>query len=86
MRMTDSSDRGRSEITLAPPRGRVDMMRREMRGLEKSRGWQLFWLARRAGTQTWVEATTPQEAIRKAALVSAGKPPIWLRRAAGEAL
>jgi hypothetical protein len=59
-----SAARQRLEIvTVVTPRGAVDVMHQEMRGLRKGSGWQTFWLARRAGQKDWVEATTPQEAI-----------------------
>jgi hypothetical protein len=47
-----SADRNRSPIVTVPtPRGRVDVMHQEMRGLRKGSGWRTFWLARRAGKQ-----------------------------------
>jgi hypothetical protein len=86
LNMSNSADRNRSEIiTLATPRGSIDVMHQEMKGLRKSSGWRLFWLARRSGTQNWAQATTAQEAIRKAALLSAGRSPAWLARVAAEA-
>jgi hypothetical protein len=42
-------------------------------------------MARRAGNVDWHEATTPAEAIRRAILLPARKPPEWLRRAAATA-
>jgi len=85
--VTQSAARNRSQIvTVQTPRGSVDVMHQEMCGIRKSLGWQLFWLARRRGTQNWTQATTPREAIRRATLHSPGKPPAWLVRAAAEAV
>jgi hypothetical protein len=42
-------------------------------------------MARRAGNVDWHEATTPAEAIRRAILLPARKPPEWLRQAAATA-
>jgi hypothetical protein len=81
-----SADRNRSEIvTVETPRGAVDVMHQESRGLGKRSGWSKFWLARRIGRPGWVQATTPSEAIRRAMLLPAGKTPSWLKIAAAEA-
>jgi hypothetical protein len=81
-----SADRNRSPIVMVPtPRGRVDVMHQEMRGLRKGSGWRTFWLAKRAGKKDWAEATTLQEAIRKATLLPPKKRAAWLDRAVGEA-
>ena len=48
-----------------------------MRGLRRSSGWSLFWIARRAGRTDWSESTTPLEAIRRATLLPPKKPPAW---------
>ena len=78
--------RNRSPIVTVPtPRGRVDVMHQEMRGLRKGSGWRTFWLARRAGKQDWVQADTPQEAIRKATLLPPKKGAAWLDQAAADA-
>ena len=42
-------------------------------------------MARRAGNVDWHEASTPAEAIRRAILLPARKPPVWLREAAATA-
>jgi hypothetical protein len=42
-------------------------------------------MARRAGHVDWQQATTPAEAIRRAILLPARKPPEWLREAAASA-
>ena len=81
-----SADRNRSEVvTVQPPRGVVDVMRQENRGIGKRSGWQKFWLARLTGKPGWAQATTPREAIRRATLLPAGKTPGWLKVAAAEA-
>jgi hypothetical protein len=79
-------DRNRSPIVTVPtPRGRVDVMHQEMRGLRKGSGWRTFWLARRAGKQGWAQADTPPEAIRKATLLPPKKAVAWLDQAAADA-
>ena len=81
-----SADRNRSPIvSVTTPRGRIDVMHQEMRGLGSRSGWHKFWLARRTGTRDWVEATTPREAIRRAVLLPAKKTPGWLDAAVREA-
>ena len=60
------------------------MMHQEMRGLRKGSGWRTFWFARRAGKQDWVQADSPQEAIRKATLLPQ-KAATWLDLAAADA-
>jgi hypothetical protein len=66
------------------PRGRVEVVRQEVRGLRRNTGWTWFWMARRAGNADWHEANTPAEAIRRAILLPARKPPEWLREAAAD--
>lgn len=78
--------RNRSEpATIATPRGPVEAVRQEMRGLRRGTGWTWLWVARRGGKVDWCEGSTPQEAIRRATLLPAGKPPAWLIKAASEA-
>jgi hypothetical protein len=67
------------------PRGPVEVTRQEVRGLRCNSGWTWFWAARRAGRLDWQEASTAAEAIRRAILLPAGKPPAWLREAAATA-
>ncbi|HEY2438458.1 MAG TPA: hypothetical protein VGH93_14850 [Solirubrobacteraceae bacterium] len=81
-----SAVRNRSEpVTVPTPRGPVEVVRQEMRGQRRGTGWRWFWLARRAGTVDWHEASTLAEAIRRSILLPAGKPPVWLREAAATA-
>src|SRR5579863_10312982 len=81
-----SAVRNRSEsVTVGTPRGPVEVMRQEVRGLRRNSGWTWFWAARRAGRLDWQETTTPAEAIRRAILLPAGKTPGWLREAAATA-
>jgi hypothetical protein len=81
-----SAVRNRSEIaTIATPRGPVDVLRQEMKGLQQRGSWTWFWLARRTGQTDWCQATTAREAIRKATLLPSRKPPAWLREAAATA-
>ena len=70
---------------MGTPRGPVEVVRQQMRGLRRNTGWTWFWMARRAGHVDWHEATTPAEAIRRAILLPARKPPVWLREAAATA-
>ncbi len=67
---------------MGTPRGRVEVVRQQVRGLRRNSGWTWFWMARRAGNLEWHEASTPGEAIRRAILLPARKPPAWLREAA----
>jgi hypothetical protein len=77
--------RRRSEtVSVDTPRGRVDVMRQEMRGLRQGSGWRTFWFARRAGKQEWAQANTSKEAIRKATLLPPKKAVGWLERAVAE--
>jgi len=81
-----SAIRNRSEsVTVSTPRGPVEVVRQEVRGLRRNSGWNWFWMARRAGNVDWHEATTPAEAIRRAILLPARKLPAWLREAADTA-
>lgn len=81
-----SAVRNRSEsVTVATPRGPVEVVRQEVRGQRRHTGWTWFWMARRAGNVDWQEASTPAEAIRRAILLPARKPPGWLREAAATA-
>lgn len=78
--------RNRSEtVTVATPRGEVELLCQEMRGLRRGSGWRWFWLARRRGRGDWNEATTACEAIRSAVLLAPGKLPGWVQQAAAEA-
>lgn len=70
---------------MATPCGPVEVGRQQVRGLRRNSGWTWFWAARRAGNVDWHEATTPAEAIRRAILLPARKPPAWLRQAAATA-
>jgi hypothetical protein len=56
-----------------------------MRGVRQSSSWTWFWVARRKESGDWSEASTVREAVRKATLLPARKPPAWLRDAAAEA-
>lgn len=81
-----SAVRNRSEIvTVITPRGPVEVIRQEVRGLRQGSGWRWFWAARRRGRADWSEASTVKEAIRKATLLPPGKEPAWLRDAASKA-
>jgi hypothetical protein len=81
-----SAVRNRSEsVTVGTPRGSVDVLRQQVRGLRRNSGWTWSWMARRAGHRDWHEASTPAEAIRRAILLPARKPPEWLRQAAATA-
>jgi hypothetical protein len=81
-----SAVRNRSNpVTVGTPRGPVEVTRQEVRGLRRNSGWTWSWAARRAGRLDWQEASTPAEAIRRAILLPARKPPAWLREAAATA-
>ncbi len=81
-----SAVRNRSEIvTLVTPRGKVEVVRQEVRGLRRDSGWKWFWAAHRAGASAWSEASTAREAIRRAMLLPPRKLPPWVNEAAAEA-
>ena len=78
--------RNRSEtVTVRTPRGEVEVVRQEMRGLRRGSSWRWFWLAHGRGSGGWSEATTAREAIRRAVLLPPRKAPAWLTEAAAEA-
>jgi hypothetical protein len=84
--MSASAVRNRSEIvTVMTPRGPVDVVRQEVRGIRQAKSWAWFWIARRKGRSDWSEASTAREAIRMATLLPPRKPPSWLLEAALEA-
>ena len=74
-----------ARVSVQTPRGRVEIVRQEMRGLRKSLGWRWFWVARRAGQQDWCQASTAREAIRRATLLPPRQHVRWLDDAAAEA-
>ena len=81
-----SAVRNRSEtVTVVTPRGGVEVLRQEMRGLRRGTSWTSFWLARRKGSSGWSEASTAREAIRRAMLLPPRKLSGWLNEAAAEA-
>lgn len=78
--------RNRSKaVTVATPRGEVEVVRQEMRGQRRGSAWSWFWLAHRRGSGGWSEASTAREAIRRAMLLPPRKLPAWLSEAAAEA-
>ena len=80
-----SAARRRSEMVAdETPRGCIEVMQQEMRGLPPGSGWRMYWFARRAGKQEWVQANTPQEAIRKATLLPPKQAAGWLEKAVAE--
>ena len=81
-----SAIRNRSEIvTVMTPRGEVEVVREEQRGLRRGGSWRWFWLAHQKGRGGWSEATTAREAIRRALLLPPRKLPAWVNQAAAEA-
>ncbi len=81
-----SAVRNRSEtVTVATPRGPVEVVRQQTRGLTRGTSWRWAWLARRRGSGGWSEASTAREAIRHAMLLPPRKVPAWLNEAAVEA-
>lgn len=78
-----SAVRNRSEaVTVQTPRGRVEVLRQEMRGLRQDSSWTCLWLAHRKGSAGWSEASTARETIRRATLLPPRKLPAWLNTAA----
>ena len=81
-----SAIRNRSEsVTVVTPRGEIDVVRQEMRGLKRGSGWRCFWLVQRTGSAGWSEASTAREAIRRALLMPPRKIPSWVSEAAATA-
>ena len=81
-----SAVRNRSEsVTVLTPRGEIEVLRQEMRGLRRGSGWSWFWLARRKGRTDWSEASTTREAIRRALLLPPRKLPRWVDGTAARA-
>lgn len=81
-----SAIRDRPEIvTVVTPRGGVEVLHQEMRGLRRGTSWTWFWLARRKGSSGWNEASTAREAIRRAMLLPPRKLPGWLNEVAAAA-
>lgn len=81
-----SAVRNRSEaVTVATPRGEVEVVRQEVRGARRGSSWTWFWLAHRRGSGGWSEASTAHEAIRRAMLLPPRKLPAWLNEAAAQA-
>ncbi len=66
------------------PRGDVELVYQERKGVRKGSGWQRVYLARRARTQDWRDGSTILEAVRKALLLRAGKQPGWLAEVAAD--
>lgn len=55
------------------PRGPVEVVRQEMRGLRRGSGWNWYWVARRKGKVDWSEGSTAQEANVERPCSRAGK-------------
>src|ERR1035441_7718835 len=72
-------------VTVSTPRGPVEVVRQQWRSQRAGSRWQWEWVARRAGQRDWKQGSTAREAIRRAALLAAGKPPGWLSAAVAEA-
>ena len=70
---------------MTTPRGAVEVVRQQVRGLRRNTGWSWSWMARRAGSVEWHDAATAAEAIRRAILLPARKPPAWLHEAGATA-
>ncbi len=76
----------RSEpVTVATPRGPVEVVRQQWRSQRAGSRWQWEWLARRGGQRDWKQGSTAREAIRQATLLPPGKQPGWLTAAVDEA-
>jgi hypothetical protein len=76
----------RSEpLTVATPRGPVEVVRQQWRSQRSGSRWQWEWLARRSAQRDWRQGQTAREAIRQATLLPPGKQPGWLTAAVDEA-
>jgi len=85
--MAGSAVRNRSAtLTLATARGPVEIVRQQWRSQRAASRWEWVWIARRRGQTQWRQATSAREAIRRAALLAAGKQPAWLAEAAARAV
>ena len=72
-------------VTVATPRGPVDVIRQQWHSQRAGSRWQWEWLARRGGQRDWKQGSTAREAIRQATLLPPGRQPGWLTAAAEEA-
>jgi hypothetical protein len=72
-------------LTVATPRGPVEVVRQQWRSQRAGSRWAWEWLARRRGQRDWKQGTTAREAIRQATLLAPGKQPGWLAAAVAEA-
>ena len=80
-----SAVRNRSDpVSISTPRGQIEVVRQEMKGVRRNSGWTWFWVARRSGQQLWCEASTAREAIQRAALLPPRQRTVWLEEAAAE--
>src|ERR1700682_5713055 len=71
-------------LTVATPRGPVEVVRQQWRSQRAGSRWAWAWLARRRGQRDWKQGTTAREAIRQATLLVPGKQPGWLIAAVAE--
>jgi hypothetical protein len=72
-------------VTVATPRGPVEVVRQQWRSQRAGSRWEWEWLARRRGQRDWKQGSTAREAIRQATLLPPGKHPEWLTAAVDEA-
>jgi hypothetical protein len=72
-------------LTVATPRGPVEVVRQQWRSQRAGSRWQWEWLACHGGQRDWKQGTTARDAIRQATLLPPGKQPGWLTVAVDEA-
>jgi hypothetical protein len=72
-------------VTVATPRGPVDVIRQQWHSQRAGSRWQWEWLARRDGQRDWKQDSRAREAIRQTMRLPPGKQPGWLTAAVEEA-
>lgn len=72
-------------VTVATPRGPVEVVPQQWRSQRAGSRWEWEWLARRRGQRDLKQGPTARQAIRQATLLPPGKHPEWLTAAVDEA-
>src|SRR5689334_21351050 len=68
-RGVSSNVRHRSQpVTVATPRGKVEVIRQQWRSQRRDSEWEWVWAARRAGQLEWRTGASAREAVRQATL------------------
>jgi hypothetical protein len=75
----------RDPLTVATPRGPVEVVRQQWRSQRSGSRWQWEWYFRCRVQRDWKQGTTAREAIRQATLLPPRKQPGWLTAAIAQA-